>query len=112
MHCMIGKISGGAFFSFAKKTSEYSEIYREQLTSEHFLPFPITAGHLHYRVYLGISANFYDSVRTAPTVHTLYICTHKQLKYVLGAHESLKSKLGGIFRHHTFLFTYLPIYFL
>jgi hypothetical protein len=24
------------FFSFAKKTSEYSEIYREQLTSEYF----------------------------------------------------------------------------
>ncbi len=33
------QILGGAFFFFRKKTSEYSEIYREQLTSEHFLPY-------------------------------------------------------------------------
>jgi hypothetical protein len=37
----MDQIPGGEvlFFSFAKKTSEYSEIYREQLTSEHFLPY-------------------------------------------------------------------------
>jgi hypothetical protein len=27
------------FFQYRDKTSEYSEIYREQLTSEHFLPY-------------------------------------------------------------------------
>ncbi len=32
-------ISRGEPFFFAIKTSEYSEIYREQLTSEHFLPY-------------------------------------------------------------------------
>jgi hypothetical protein len=29
----------GPFFQYRDKTSEYSEIYREQLTSEHFLPY-------------------------------------------------------------------------
>jgi hypothetical protein len=29
----------GAFFRYYNKTSEYSEMYREQLTSEHFLPY-------------------------------------------------------------------------
>ncbi len=28
-----------SFFQYRDKTSEYSEIYREQLTSEHFLPY-------------------------------------------------------------------------
>jgi hypothetical protein len=46
---------------YLDKTSEYSEIYREQLTSEHFLP-SYHHHHLHYRLYLGISADFYDSV--------------------------------------------------
>jgi hypothetical protein len=48
------------FFQYRDKTSEYFEIYREQLTSEHFLPYNYRSSTL-YCVYLGISADFYDS---------------------------------------------------
>ncbi len=44
---------------YRDKTSEYLKIYREQFLQN--ISFHITTGYLHYRVYLGISADFYDS---------------------------------------------------
>ncbi len=49
------------YFLYRNKTSEYSEIYLEQLSSEHFLPNNYSTGHVHNQVYLRISADFYGS---------------------------------------------------
>jgi hypothetical protein len=57
------------FFYVAIKPRNIPKIYREQLTSEHFLLYNyIITGHLHSEVYRGISADFYDSV-WLPAVH-------------------------------------------
>jgi hypothetical protein len=48
----MDQISRVAFYYIAIKTSEYSEIYHEQLTLEHFLPYNYRSSTL-----LGISRN-------------------------------------------------------
>ena len=71
------------FFQYRDKTSEYSEIYREQLTSEHFLPYNYRSSTL-----LRISRNIGRLLRQCgPThetqwVYSLMVGGCQEAKYV------------------------------
>jgi hypothetical protein len=71
------------------------------------ISFHITTGHLHYRVYLGISADFYDSVEPLRITLESWRLTLKAHLGTVEAHlrgvkahpGDVKSYLGGVKTH-------------
>jgi hypothetical protein len=95
----MDQFSGGAFFSNRNKTSEYSEIYREQLTSEHILPYNYRSSTLP-----GISRNISRLLRQC-RVCIMYIT---QICFIRINPELIKNVIRSLLWQTT-IYTYLHV---